>query len=136
MYTISLQTIILVAVFAFGYLFFITRKTARQQLDLYDLIMLSTVAIVPGIFVAFPTIAFWLSNIAGVQFPFVVLFGILFVFLFVFVYRLTIKLHILEADNRLLIQEISLLKQTTEQPDGKRMAKRAMNRDAPVGVDD
>ena len=136
MYTISLQTIILVAVFAFGYLFFITRKTARQQLDLYDLVMLSTVAIVPGIFVAFPTIAFWLSNIAGVEFPFVVMFGILFAFLFVFVYRITIKLHILEADNRLLIQEISLLKQTIEQPDGKRMAKRAMNRDAPVGVDD
>lgn len=136
MYTISLQTITLVTVFAFCYLVFITRKTARQQLDLYDLVMLSTVAIVPGIFVAFPTIAFWLSNIAGVRFPFVVMFGILFGFLFVFVYRLTIKLHILEVDNRRLIQEISLLKETIEQPDGKRIDKRVMNRDMPVRVDD
>ena len=102
----------------------------------YDLVMLSTVAIVPGIFVAFPTIAFWLSNIAGVRFPFVVMFGILFTFLFVFVHRLTIKLHILEVDNRLLIQEISLLKQTIEQPDGERIDKPLMNRDTPVGVDD
>ena len=136
MYNISLQTIILVAIFAFCYLTFITRKTARQQLDLYDLVMLSTVAIVPGIFVAFPKIAFWLSNIAGVEFPFVMMFGMLFAFLFVFVYRLTIKLHILEVDNRLLIQEISLLKQTIEKPDGKRMSKRVKNHDAPVGDDD
>ena len=136
MYTISLQTITLVTVFAFCYLFFIAWKTARQQLDLYDLVMLSTVAIVPGIFVAFPTIAFWLSNIAGVRFPFVVMFGILFAFLFFFVYRLTIKLHILEVDNRRLIQEISLLKQTIEQPVGKRIDKRVMNRDIPVRVDD
>ena len=64
------------------------------------------------------------------------MFGMLFAFLFVFVYRLTIKLHILEVDNRLLIQEISLLKQTIEKPDGKRMSKRVKNHDSPVGVDD
>lgn len=136
MYNISLQTIIFVAAFAFGYLFFTIRKTARQQLDIYDLVMLSTVAIVPVIFVAFPWVAHWLANIAGVEFPFVVMFGMLFAILFVFIHRLTIKLHRLELDNRLLIQEISLLKQTIEQPGGKPMAKSVINWDPPAGVDD
>ena len=136
MYNISLQTIIVVAVFALGYLLFTIRKTARQQLDIYDLFMLSTVAIVPSIFVAFPRIAHWLANIAGVEFPFVLMFGMLFAILFIFVHRLTIKLHLLELDNRLLIQEISLLKQTIEQPGEKPRAKRVMNWDPPAGVDD
>ena len=114
MHTITLQTLITVAIFAFGYMFFMIRKTARRQLDIYDLIMLSTVAIVPGVFVAFPKVAYWIAKIAGVEFPFVVMFGILFAFLFFFVHRLTVKLHRLESDNRLLIQEISLLKQSIE----------------------
>jgi hypothetical protein len=116
MYIISHQTLILVVVFAFGYMFFMIRKTARQQLDIYDLVMLSTVAIVPSIFVVFPDGVFWITKIVGVKFPFVVMFGMLFAILFVFVHRLTVKLHRLESDNRLLIQEIGLLKQTIEQP--------------------
>lgn len=116
MHSVTLHTLIIVVVFAFGYVFFMVCKTARQQLDIYDLAMLSTVAIVPSIFVVFPGIAFWIAEIAGVAFPFVVMFGILFAVLFVFVHRLTVKLHRLEADNRLIIQEISLLKQSVEQP--------------------
>lgn len=116
MYTITIKTIILIALFAIGYMFFIIRKTARRQLDLYDLAMLSTVAIIPGAFVAFPNLAYWLANIAGVEFPFVVMFGMLFAILFVFIHRLTVKLHRMESDARLLIQEVSLLKQTIEQP--------------------
>lgn len=119
MHTISLQTLIFVVVFAFGYMFVMVRKTASQQLDIYDLVMLSTVAIVPSIFVVFPEGAFWIAKIAGVEFPFVVMFGMLLAILFVFVHRLTVKLHRLESDNRLLIQEISLLKQTIEQPGGR-----------------
>jgi hypothetical protein len=50
-----------------------------------------------------------------VAFPFVIMYGMLFAILFIFIHRLTEKLHRLELDNRLLIQEISLLKQTIEQ---------------------
>lgn len=114
MHTTTPQTLMFVAIFACGYLFFTIRKTARQQLDIYDLVMLSAVAIVPGIFVAFPEVAYWFANIAGVEFPFVVMFGMLFAILFVFIHRLTVKLHRLESDNRLLIQETSLLKQKIE----------------------
>lgn len=111
MHAIAINTVILIALFAIGYMFFIIRKTARRQLDIYDLVMLSTVAIVPIVFVAFPQFAYWLANVAGVEFPFVVMFGMLFAILFIFIHRLTVKIHRLESDNRLLVQELSLLKQ-------------------------
>ena len=119
MHAITLQTLISVAAFALGYMFVMVRKTARHELDIYDLVMLSSVAIVPSVFVAFPDVAFLLAKLAGVEFPFVVMFGMLFAILFTFVHRLTVKLHRLESDNRLLVQEVSLLKQNIEQPADK-----------------
>ncbi|MGB9129537.1 MAG: DUF2304 domain-containing protein [Thiobacillus sp.] len=104
------HTVVIVSVFALGYLYFTARKTARQQLDIYDLIMLSAVAIMPSAFVLLPDLAEYLSRLAGVAFPFVIMFGALFAILFIFVHRLTAKIHRLEHDNRLLIQELSLLK--------------------------
>lgn len=106
------STIILISIFAIGYIFFISLKAVRHQLDIYDLVILSSVAIVPVIFVTFPQVSSWLANIAGVKFPFVIMFGILFAILFIFVHRLTLKINRLESDSRLLIQELSLLKQS------------------------
>ncbi|MBC7456933.1 MAG: DUF2304 domain-containing protein [Bdellovibrionaceae bacterium] len=106
----NIQTIIAVLIFAVGYLLYIARATAHNKLDIYDLIILSTVAIVPTVFVLFPAVAVYLAQVLGVMFPFVIMFGALFAILFIFVYRLTTKIHLLEHDNRLLIQEVSLLK--------------------------
>lgn len=111
MYTITIKTVILISFFAIGYMFFIVRKTARRQLDIYDLVMLSTVALWPVIFVLFPRLANWLASMAGVEFPFVVMFGMLFAILFIFIHRLTVKIHRLESDTQLLVQELSLLKE-------------------------
>ena len=110
MHTINTNTLIAVGLFALAYLAFVARKTARQQLDLYDFVMLSTVAVVPAVFVFWPGLAYWLAEIAGVAFPFVIMFGALFLILFLFVYRMTAKMHRLGRDNLLLIQEISLLR--------------------------
>ena len=110
MHTINTNTLNPVGLFALAYLAFVARKTARQQLDLYDFVMLSTVAVVPAVFVFWPGLAYWLAEIAGVAFPFVIMFGALFLILFLFVYRMTAKMHRLERDNLLLIQEISLLR--------------------------
>ena len=115
MHPIAINTIVLIVLFAIGYMLFIIRKTARRQLDLYDLVMLSAVAIVPSSFVVFPPLAYWLAGIAGVEFPFVVLFGMLFAILFIFMHRLTLKIHQLESDTRLLVQELSLLRQAVDQ---------------------
>lgn len=115
MHATSPNTYLFVFIFALGYLLFTVHKTARQKLDIYDLVMLSTVALIPVIFIIFPGFAYWFAGIAGTEIPFVVMFGMLFFILFLFVHRLTVKLHRLESDNRLLIQEISLLKQIVEQ---------------------
>lgn len=115
MQAVSIQTVIIIVLFAVGYMFLLIRKAAYKQLDIYDLIMLSTVAIIPCGFVFFPEITSWISKVTGVVFPFVVMFGILFVILFFFIDRIITKLHRLESENRLIIQEVSLLRQTIEQ---------------------
>jgi hypothetical protein len=117
MATTNPHTLIAVAIFASWYLLHTAIKTGRQQLDLYDLAMLSMVAIIPAAFTFIPSLADRLARIFGVAFPFVAMFGMLFAILFIFVHRLTVKLHRLERDNRLLIQELSLLKHSLDRPD-------------------
>jgi hypothetical protein len=104
------QTVILVGLFALAYMVTLLRKTARHQLDLYDFFMLSTVAILPALLVLMPSISDWIAVISGVTFPFVVMFGLLFVFIFIIMHRMTIKLHRLENQNNLFVQELSLLR--------------------------
>ena len=110
MQTINRNTYLFIALFAAAYLTFIARKTARQELDLYDFVMLSMVAVVPAAFTFCPWIAFWVAGIVGVAFPFVAMFGALFLILFLFVHRLTMQVHKLEKNNHLLIQEVGLLR--------------------------
>lgn len=107
-YIPNTQTLILVELFALTYMLWLLRKAARHQLDLYDFFMLSTVAVLPALLVV-PSIAEWVGFVSGVAFPFVVMFGLLFVAIFVIIHRLTIKIHRLEDQNRLLIQELGLL---------------------------
>jgi len=112
--TISSNTIILIALFAVVYLTLILRKTARAQLDLYDLAMLSAVAVIPVIFAIIPGFDAFVARVTGVTFPFVVLFGVLLGIVFLFIHRLTVRLHTLENDRRLLVQELSLLRQAVD----------------------
>jgi hypothetical protein len=113
------QTIVLILLFAVFYLARILRKTARSQLDLYDLVMLSSVAIIPVIFAVFPSAAYAITRLTGVAFPFVILFGVLLAVLFLLIHRLTGKLHTLERDSRLLVQELSILRQETQKPSSR-----------------
>jgi hypothetical protein len=113
--SIHVQTKILILLFAVFYLLHIFGKTGRRQIDLYDLFMLSAVALVPAFFALFPSATHALTDLMGVAFPFVLLFGILLAVLFVFIHRLTAKVHRLEHDNYLLVQELSLLRQAHQQ---------------------
>lgn len=110
MHTISSNTTALIVLFAIIYLALILRRTAHTQLDLYDLTTLSAVAILPVVFV-FPSFNNFVTQLTGVTFPFVILFGLLLGIAFLFIHRLTLRLHRLENDQRLLIQELSLLQQ-------------------------
>ena len=108
-YAPTQQTLIVVGVFTIGYLAFLLHRTLRQKLDLYDLFMLSTVAVLPAVFAFFPATAGWIAELAGVAFPFVVMFGLLLAVLFMLVHRLTAEFYRLDEQNRALAQELSLL---------------------------
>jgi hypothetical protein len=108
-YVPTLHSVVLVGLFAVLYLAVIGRKTVRGKLDLYDLCMLSMVAVVPALFTFFPAFAGAMAEVAGVAFPFVVMFGLLLAVLFTLVHRLTGQMHRVEEQNCALIQEVSLL---------------------------
>ncbi len=85
------------------------RKTLQGKFDLHDFLMLSMVAIIPAGFALFPRLTYWLTQISGVGFPFVLMFGVLFLVVFIFMHNMTARLHKLERQNGALIQEHSLL---------------------------
>jgi len=104
----------ILSAFVLLYISYTLRKTARGQLDIYDLFMLSAVAILPALFIFWPAFANKAASLAGVAFPFVVMFSALLAILFIFIHRLVSIVHRLNADNRLLIQELALLREKVE----------------------
>lgn len=113
------QTIAVVALACIAYMALLARKAAAGRLDFYDVVMLSSAAILPAIFIFLPKIGEFVSALVGAT-PFSVLFGLLFLVAFVFMHRLTIQAHSFERRTRLLIQEVSMLKQqmeTRQRPD-------------------
>ncbi len=113
------QTVLVLVIFAIIYTYRVTFKTAKRKIDLYDFIMLSSVAVLPIVFVSYPKLAEGIAKIVGVTFPFLILFGVLFVILFLFIHRMTSQIHKLESENRLLIQEVSTLKLGLSEAIGK-----------------
>lgn len=107
----SLHTMIFIAIFLVAYIGYLLRNTVRNQLDLHDLLLLSSVAIVPALFVFFSDAAYFFAGLLGVAFPFLILFGALFFLVFICLYRLVRKVNTLTQRNTSLIQEISLLKE-------------------------
>jgi hypothetical protein len=105
----SPETVLVISAFALIYMLVLLRKTLQGKFDLYDFLMLSTVAIIPAGFALFPTLAYLVSHLTGVVFPFVVMFGALFLVVFAFMHNMTARLHRLERQNCALIQEHSLL---------------------------
>jgi hypothetical protein len=105
----SPETVVVVSAFALIYMLVLLRKTMQGKFDLYDFLMLSMVAIIPAGFALFPSLAYLVTHLTGVVFPFVVMFGVLFLVVFAFMHNMTARLHRLERQNCTLIQEQSLL---------------------------
>lgn len=100
-------TVVLVG-FMVVYLAVLVRHAGRDRIDLYDLILLSTVGLVPASFVLFPGPTSRLAAWAGVSFPFLILFGFLLLVAFVYLYRLTVKIKALELKQARLVQDLAL----------------------------
>ena len=113
-YNPTWPSIISVCLFGSVYLTYLISKMMRRSIDLYDFMMLSMVAILPLIFVIIPDIANLGAELAGVRLPFIIMFSALFVVLFIIGHRLTSKITKLENNNRVLVQELSLLKASLE----------------------
>ncbi len=106
----NIETILIILSFSIWYTWHLLHKTSCLKLDMYDFSMLSSVSIIPLSFVVFPT--FWqsISDILGIGFPFILLFGMMIAIIFIFIHRLTVRLHHMSHKYTLLIQEVSLLK--------------------------
>ncbi len=111
----TIQTTIFISLFLIGYLFGLLRNAAKYTIDLYDLILLVSVAIVPSVFVFFPEFTDNLTKFLGVLFPFVVLFGLLFFITFVYLFRLVIKTNNHKYSINILTQELSILRHKLDQ---------------------
>jgi len=107
--TPSAVTVAIISGFALVYMLVLLLRTLQGKFDLYDFLVLSMVAILPAGFALFPRLAYLISHLTGVVFPFVVMFGALFLVAFVFMHNITERLHKLERQNWALLQEQSLL---------------------------
>ena len=105
----STATVTFVVLFAIVYIAVLFRNAIRDELDLYDLTLLSAVGAVPLGFVLFPVWAERLSLLVGIQFPFILLFGGLLFFAFLGLYRLLHAYAKLNRQVRVLSQEVALL---------------------------
>lgn len=115
----ALQTKLALVVFFLAYMAFLTRSAARHRIDIYDYLALSCVAMLPLFFGLFPETTLRLSHLLGVEFPFVVLFGLLFLAVFAYLHHLLNRLNAQTILNAKLVQELSLLKHSVEKLDEK-----------------
>jgi hypothetical protein len=111
----SPATVTFVVLFAIVYIALLVRNALRDELDLYDLLLLSAVGAVPLAFVLFPAAAEELSGLVGVQFPFILLFGGLLFLTFIGLYRLLHAFAKLNREVRTLSQELALLSTLVEE---------------------
>ncbi|MBF0289794.1 MAG: DUF2304 domain-containing protein [SAR324 cluster bacterium] len=119
------QTIIFLSFFIVIYLFVLLRNTIKNTIDLYDFLLLSSVAIIPLFYILTPELVVFLARLTGVSFSFLLLFGSLFVVTFIYLYRLNIKLTAQQKKIILLTQEVGLLRQAlTQKTEGQEIKKR------------
>jgi hypothetical protein len=111
----SAATVTFIVLFAIVYIVILLRNAVRDELDLYDLALLSAVGAVPLGFVLFPVWAEDMSRLVGVQFPFILLFGGLCFFAFLGLYRLMHTVAKLNRQVRVLSQEVALLSARLEE---------------------
>lgn len=109
MHEVKLSTFIFTLIFSIAYYFYLWRKTVKEEFDIYDVLMLSMLGTVPGVFVYFPKYSYLIAETIGVEYPFVVMFGILFMVLFIMLIRVISIIHKISNDNIMLIQKIALI---------------------------
>jgi hypothetical protein len=107
----TVPTVVFMTAFLVVYGAILLRNAVRNRMDLYDVMLLATVAIVPSCFVYFPGLVVWATRLVGVEFPFLLLFGGLFVVVFGYLHRLVLMANHQRRTVLVLTQELGLLRQ-------------------------
>lgn len=103
-------TVAFASLFTVIYLGFLLKKTLHEKVDLYDFVLLSTVALCPSALLYFPELSLKVTHSLGVAFPFVLLFGFLFLIVFIFLNRFVAIGKSNERKITTLVQELAILK--------------------------
>jgi hypothetical protein len=110
------ETTIFISLFAVAHLVVLLLKTLRSSIDLYDLLLLSSLSLIPAAFVTFPELVNQVSAFIGVGLPLVLMFACLFVAVFVMLHRLISQVQRLRTESSLLAQELGLLRHELDEP--------------------
>lgn len=127
----SWQTLVFITVFMVVYEALLIQRATRNVIDIFDLFILSLVALVPAGFAYFPHLAAYLARLVGVTFPFLLLFGFLFVVVFAYLYHVIVKLNHQQRHMTAMVQELTLLRDDLE----RHRRRQAHTAEAPVDPD-
>lgn len=103
METLTLLTVSFILFFAF-----ILRRVAANVLDVFDGLALCVVFLIPPVFLAFEDLSKKISIAVGVEYPFVVMFGLIASVMAFTIYGLLTKLHRTRAEMVALAQHIAI----------------------------
>jgi hypothetical protein len=107
--TPSIQLFTIILVFGVAYTYHVVQKLRRREVDLYDFVLLLSVAAIPMLFAGWPNFTDFVGEVFGVALPLTVMFGLLFVSVFVILHRSLSRIHRLETRVIALAQEIALI---------------------------
>lgn len=103
-------TIIFILVNFSLFVVFLLRRVSAELIDVFDALSVSAVFLIPLLFLLFEGVVIRLSDIIGVEFPFVIMFGVLFFLAFVMLSSLLVRVKVSESKVQRLIQELALLR--------------------------
>lgn len=107
--TASTQLLAFILVFGVAYTYHVVQKLRCREVDLYDFVLLLSVAAIPLLFAGWPNFTAFVGEIFGVALPLTVMFGLLFVSVFIILHRSLSRIHRLETRVVALAQEIALI---------------------------
>lgn len=107
--TPSTQLFAIILIFGAAYTYHVVQKLRCREVDLYDFVLLLSVAAIPLLFAGWPNFTTFVGEVFGVALPLTVMFGLLFVSVFVILHRSLSRIHRLETRVIALAQEIALI---------------------------
>jgi hypothetical protein len=132
-YAPSAHLFAIILIFGVAYTYHVVQKLRCREVDLYDFVLLLSVAAIPLVFVGWPRFTAFVGEVFGVALPLTVMFGLLFVSVFVILHRSLSRIHRLETQVIALTQEVALIDDRVA--NGKPVFGQAEQLVSPAGAD-